>query len=171
MLQAFGFSNARVARDGGELTGFDEWRVLQDLEFTEMVLAIAGDRPVIARKPNYLEDPAFAGQFDENGFYGDAPQRRREIKPPQKPSRRGSLAELKRIRARERAEAAQGRPPTASEVLDGKFDLSGPEFSPPENIPDPFLTPDDDETGNRVDKDKTRKPSTPNADPGDGETP
>ncbi|WPL57041.1 type IV secretory system conjugative DNA transfer family protein [Qipengyuania profunda] len=69
VLQAFGFANARVARDGAELTGYEDWRVLQDLEFPEMVLAIAGDKPVIARKPNYLEDPAFVSQFDDNLFY------------------------------------------------------------------------------------------------------
>ena len=34
-----------------------------------MILQIAGDEPVIARKPNYLSDPAFAGQADPNPFY------------------------------------------------------------------------------------------------------
>ena len=120
VLQAFGFSNARVARDGRELTGYEDWRVLQDLDFHEMVLAIAGDRPVIARKPNYLEDPTFIGQFDENEFYSDAPQRRREMKRPELRPKRGSLAELKRIRARERAAEAKAHGLTASEVLDGK---------------------------------------------------
>lgn len=71
VLQAFGFANAGVARDGAELTGYYDWRVLQDLEAEEMVLAIAGDQPVIARRPNYLFDPAFAGQFDENRFYAE----------------------------------------------------------------------------------------------------
>jgi len=144
VLQAFGFANARVARDGAELTGYEDWRVLQDLEFPEMVLAIAGDKPVIARKPNYLEDPAFVSQFDDNLFYSKTPQDRRETRAPTQPAKRGSLAELKRQRAREKAEAAQGRQPSASEVLDAKFDLSGPEFTPPEDIPDPFAMPDDD---------------------------
>ena len=170
VLQAFGFSNARVARDGGDLTGYEDWRVLQDLESTEMVLAIAGDKPVIARKPNYLQDPAFAGQFDENAFYGDAEQRRREIKPPQKPSRSGSLAELKRIRAKQKAEAAQNHGSTASELLDGKFDLSGPEFSLPENLPDPFAALDDGKASHRVDKSNTRTPSDPDDGAGDSET-
>ena len=69
VLQAFGFANAAVARDGADLTGFSNWRLLQDLEADEMVLAIAGDEAVIARRPNYLTDPAFAGQFDANGFH------------------------------------------------------------------------------------------------------
>jgi type IV secretion system protein VirD4 len=60
-----------VARDGAELTGYHDWRALQDLEAEEMVLAIAGDQPVIARKPNYLFDPAFGGLFDPNGFYAE----------------------------------------------------------------------------------------------------
>lgn len=72
VLQAFGFANASVARDGAQLTGYQDWRVLQDLEAEEMVLAIAGDQPVIARKPNYLFDPAFVGQFDENAFYAES---------------------------------------------------------------------------------------------------
>lgn len=144
VLQAFGFANARVARDGAELTGYEDWRVLQDLEFPEMVLAIAGDKPVIARKPNYLEDPAFANQFDDNLFYSQIPQDLRETRAPIPPEEDGSLSELKRQRARDKAEAAQRRRPSASEVLDAKFDLSGPEFMPPEDIPDPFATPDDD---------------------------
>lgn len=164
VLQAFGFSNARVARDGGELTGYEDWRVLQDLEFSQMVLAIAGDKPVIARKPNYLADPAFAGQFDENGFYSDAPQRSREIRPPERRPRRGSLAELKRIRARERAEAAQKPRPSASEVLDGKFDLSGPEFSPPTDVPDPFAKPDGKDAGGG---DEPKQPGSPGEGSGD----
>ena len=71
VLQAFGFANAGVARDGAELTGYHDWRALQDLEAEEMVLAIAGDQPVIARKPNYLFEPAFGGLFDPNGFYAE----------------------------------------------------------------------------------------------------
>ena len=153
VLQAFGFANARVARDGAELTGYEDWRVLQDLEFPEMVLAIAGDKPVIARKPNYLEDPAFVSQFDDNLFYSKTPQDRRETRAPTQPAKRGSLAELKRQRAREKAEAAQGRQPSASEVLDAKFDLSGPEVTPPEDIPDPFAMPDDDGPHNGTDDD------------------
>ena len=153
VLQAFGFANARVARDGAERTGYEDWRVLQDLEFPEMVLAIAGDKPVIARKPNYLEDPAFVSQFDDNLFYSKTPQDRRETRAPTQPAKRGSLAELKRQRAREKAEAAQGRQPSASEVLDAKFDLSGPEFTPPEDIPDPFAMPDDDGPHNGTDDD------------------
>ena len=69
VLQAFGFANAAVARDGADLTGFSNWRLLQDLEADEMVLAIAGDEAVIARRPNYLTDPAFAGQFDANAYH------------------------------------------------------------------------------------------------------
>lgn len=145
VLQAFGFANARVARDGAELTGYEDWRVLQDLEYPEMVLAIAGDKPVIARKPNYLADPAFTGQFDENLFYSQAPQQRRDTRAAAPPAKRRSLAELKRRRARETAEAAEGRRPSASEVLDMKFDVSGSEFALPEDIPDPFATPDKDD--------------------------
>lgn len=69
VLQAFGFSNANASRDGALLTGFANWRMLQDLEPDEMVLALAGDEAVIAQKPNYLTDPAFVGLFDPNPMY------------------------------------------------------------------------------------------------------
>ena len=138
VLQAFGFANAGVARDGAELTGYHDWRVLQDLEAEEMVLAIAGDQPVIARRPNYLFDPAFAGQFDENAFYA-------EIDPE-------ALADRERwqlfrrysrpVRRREAPFPPDGPNKRASEVLDEKFDLSGDAFRMPGEIRDPFKKDD-----------------------------
>lgn len=151
VLQSFGFANANVARSGAELTGFPDWQALQDLEYEEIVLALAGDRPVIARKPNYLEDPAFTGQFDENAFYSDEPLGDvNEFPRPRIVEPRRSLAELKRIRQKERRASKASEPPeppgerkpSASEVLDGKFDLSGDKFSAPDDIKDPFKKDD-----------------------------
>ncbi|KZY15921.1 hypothetical protein A3726_15705 [Erythrobacter sp. HI0037] len=118
VVQAFGFANASVARDGAELTGYYDWRVLQDLEAEEMVLALAGDQPVIARKPNYLFDPAFAGQFDDNRFYEKVD--------------RETLAERERWRLFRR----YSRPHLSRENTK-KFDLSGPAFSLPDDIGEP----------------------------------
>lgn len=142
VLQSFGFANASVARSGAELTGFSNWRALQDLEYDEMVLALAGDRPVIARKPNYLKDPAFAGQFDENAFYSDAAAKEADHYSFDPPRKRRSLAELKRIRAKEKRQSEVPLPPdhdgrSASDVLREEFDLSGDEFSPPDDIEEP----------------------------------
>lgn len=150
VLQAFGFSNARVARDGGDLTGYEDWRALQDLEFDQMVLAIAGDKPVIARKPNYLEDPAFAGQFDENHFYaepGEEPEMPQEFVVPDS-TRRTMLQSIRDRRTRRKSPLPPRDPDAggmkASDVLDGKYDLSGPAFSVPDDLPDPFSAPDED---------------------------
>ena len=156
VLQAFGFSNARVARDGGELTGYEDWRALQDLEFEDMVLAIAGDRPVIARKPNYLEDPAFAGQFDENLFYSEPEELTAE--PDLSEATRRPVEEFMR---RPKTKRERSWPPVdprnagmkGSDVLDGKIDLSGPEFAAPKDIPDPFKNAGEDEDGSDADGD------------------
>ena len=160
VLQAFGFSNARVARDGGELTGYDDWRALQDLEFPEMVLAIAGDKPVISRKPNYLEDPAFAGQFDENRFYAE-PEELPEEPEISDETRRRAEAFLKQPRTKYEGPWPPVDPRNigikASDVLDGKFDLSGPEFSIPEDIPDPFSSPLEGDEGEEEKKDGAAK--------------
>ena len=151
VLQSFGFANASVARSGSELTGYPDWQALQDLEYEEMVVALAGDRPIIARKPNYLKDPAFTGQFDANGFYSDEPMGEvHEFPRPSIAEPKSSLAELKRARERERcaaqASGAPGSPgiakPKAGEPLDKKFDLSGDRFAAPDDIPNPFKKDD-----------------------------
>lgn len=77
-----------------------------------MVLAIAGDEPVIARKPNYLFDPAFTGQFDPNRFYAKA--------EPVELAERESQSVIRRY--------SRPRRPTASEVLDDNFDFSNNPF-------------------------------------------
>lgn len=41
-------------------------QTIQNLEDDEMLLSVYGDEPVVARKPVYWSDPAFAGQFDPN---------------------------------------------------------------------------------------------------------
>ena len=143
MLQAFGFANASVARAGAELTGYHDWRVLQDLEAEEMVLAIAGDQPVIARRPNYLFDPAFAGQFDDNAYYAEADpsalaerDRWKLFRRYSRPGREGP-ASLRRARDRPGQRAAPDDPTgprkSASKVLD---EPDGP-FHLPDAIPEP----------------------------------
>ena len=121
VLQAFGFANAAVARDGADLTGYHDWRALQDLEAEEMVLSIAGDQPVIARKPNYLFDPAFAGQADENRFYAKS--------DPEKFAIRDNWGRVRRYR----------RPSIrhARDDANGPFDLSGDAFKMPSDIAGP----------------------------------
>lgn len=69
VLQCFGALNQIAARTISELTGFSDGIGVLDLERDEMVLQIAGDQAVVARVPNYLRDPSFAGQFDANPLH------------------------------------------------------------------------------------------------------
>lgn len=84
VLQAFGANTMLAAEGVAQLTGFGDPRTILELEPEEMVLQIAGDEPVLARKPNYLSDPAFAGLADENPFYAAAGP---IAPPPRAPSR------------------------------------------------------------------------------------
>lgn len=70
VVQCFGANNMSAARTMSELVGFGTAGGLLDLKDDEMLLQIAGDEGVYARLPNYRADPAFAGLFDENPFYG-----------------------------------------------------------------------------------------------------
>ena len=69
VLQCFGALNMSAARDMAELTGFGDARAVIDLKADEMILQLAGDEAVVARRPNYLGDPPFADQFDANPYY------------------------------------------------------------------------------------------------------
>lgn len=69
VLQCFGALNMHAARDMSELTGFGDARSVIDLKADEMILQLAGDEAVVARRPNYLADPPFSGQFDANPYY------------------------------------------------------------------------------------------------------
>jgi len=83
--QSFGFTNLSAARSAADLVGFyDALEVLQ-LDVDEMILGIAGDEAVIARKANYLTDPAFRGVYAENPFYKEAGER---VPRPRRPQRR-----------------------------------------------------------------------------------
>lgn len=74
VFQAFGANNMMAARSIAEVVGFgnEMGNELFDLEANEMILQIAGDEAVIARKPNYLTDPVFEGLFDDNPFYDNS---------------------------------------------------------------------------------------------------
>lgn len=69
VIQAFGPNNLNAARDMADLTGFASAEVFLELERSEMLLQIAGDEVVVAKRPNYLTDPIFRGQFDSNPLF------------------------------------------------------------------------------------------------------
>ncbi len=69
VLQCFGALNQIAASGMSALTGFSDGIGVLELQRDEMVLQIAGDQAVVARVPNYLDDPSFAGQFDPNPLH------------------------------------------------------------------------------------------------------
>jgi type IV secretion system protein VirD4 len=87
VVQCFGALNMRAAATMAEITGYREEREVLDLTREEMLLQIAGEEVVVARKPDYLSDPAFKGAFDVNPFHDKA----RAVLPP--PSARIKLFE------------------------------------------------------------------------------
>lgn len=90
VIQTFGARNANAARAMAELVGFPGPRVL-DLDESEMILQIAGDDAVVAKRPTYLTDPAFSGLFDQNPLFDAAldpspvPRMMREYLRPRTP--------------------------------------------------------------------------------------
>ncbi|QND34401.1 type IV secretory system conjugative DNA transfer family protein (plasmid) [Sinorhizobium meliloti] len=69
VVQSFGPNNLNAATDMTRLVGFLSAERFLNLERGEMLLQIAGDEAVIARRPNYLTDPIFKGQFDSNPLF------------------------------------------------------------------------------------------------------
>jgi type IV secretion system protein VirD4 len=69
VLQCFGALNMNAANDMARITGFGTGVDVLNLESHEILLQLAGDEAVVARKPSYLKDLPFAGQFDANPYY------------------------------------------------------------------------------------------------------
>lgn len=68
-VQCFGANTMLAAESMSKLVGFPSPGQLLELEPDEMLLQLSGDVPVIARLPNYREDPVFAGMYDANPLY------------------------------------------------------------------------------------------------------
>lgn len=92
VIQCFGALNLMAAESMAKLTGFGSPEAVLDLEADEMLLQIAGEAAKRARKPDYLTDPAFQGQFDLNPYHDPAqavmpePAPRVTLLPPPGPS-------------------------------------------------------------------------------------
>ena len=68
-VQCFGANTMLAAEAMARLVGYDLPMQLLELEDNEILLQLSGDLPVIARLPNYLSDPVFAGMFDANPYH------------------------------------------------------------------------------------------------------
>lgn len=67
--QYFGITTPYLAEQISRLTLHDDLFEILDLDSDELLLSLAGDRPVIAQLPNYLTDRPFKGQFDPNPYH------------------------------------------------------------------------------------------------------
>jgi type IV secretion system protein VirD4 len=96
VLQTFGPNNMLAAEGMGKLTGFHSPHEILDLDYDELILLVGGDEAVIAQRPSYLDDPAFAGLYDDNPLHETTgeilrprrrrPQRRYQRRPAQAPA-------------------------------------------------------------------------------------
>lgn len=143
--QSFGFTNLTSARAAADIAGFYDALELLRLDADEMILSIAGDEAVIARKPNYLTDPAFDGLYAENPFYRAAaepvPEPRRPQRRYTRPSRSETLgpddagermAEWIRT-LRERAEGAS--PESGPGALSSRATVAAPTTGAGDDVP------------------------------------
>lgn len=73
VVQAFGAPNMSAAASLADLFVLMNPGRILDLEDDEMIVQISGDDAFLARRPNYLTEPAFKGKFDDNPFYAEAP--------------------------------------------------------------------------------------------------
>ena len=101
-VQCFGANTMMAAEAMARLVGYDLPMQLLELEDNEILLQLSGDLPVIARLPNYLSDPVFAGMFDANPYHDPG-------RPVQKP---------KPVRRVFERSAPPPPPASASEVLE-----------------------------------------------------
>jgi len=67
--QYFGITTPYLAEQIARLTLHEDLFEILDLDRDEMLLSLAGQRPVIAQLPNYLIDTPFKNQFDPNPYH------------------------------------------------------------------------------------------------------
>ena len=67
--QVFGITTMHLAAQVEAMNEVHTAEQLMAMGRQQQQLAIAGALPVLARRPDYLRDPVFAGQFDPNPFY------------------------------------------------------------------------------------------------------
>ncbi len=65
VLQVFGITNHGMARDWAELLG-QSVRQMNQLGRENTALLMPGQGSLVCRRPDYLQDEAFAGLFDAN---------------------------------------------------------------------------------------------------------
>lgn len=69
VVQCFGANTMLAAQSMSELVGYRDPLAVLQLPPDEMLLQIAGDEAVVAKVPNYRDDPAFGAAFDINPYH------------------------------------------------------------------------------------------------------
>lgn len=69
VVQAFGTTRAAAADPIAEVIGNISGNKLMNLDRTQQMLSVVGQRPHTAVLCNYLQDPLFRGRFDENPLH------------------------------------------------------------------------------------------------------
>lgn len=72
-MQVFGVPNQFAASELAQVLGDFSDEALRCMDPANLVLQISGKRGVMARRPDYLLDPAFAGLFDPHPMLGGKP--------------------------------------------------------------------------------------------------
>lgn len=67
--QFFGATTSMAAQAVANVSGYGPREAVLELEPDELILNVAGDQPVIVRRPNYLSDPPFENLYSRNPFY------------------------------------------------------------------------------------------------------
>lgn len=99
VVQAFGAPNMHAAADISDLFHLPDPQRVLDLNTDEMLVQMAGRDVFVARRPNYLADPAFAGRYAPNPFYA-------AVAPPKvTPVQRKEPVKLRESLPTERTEA------------------------------------------------------------------
>ncbi len=76
VLQTFGLNSNLVARDMADLLGGISPSALRRMPTDHQVAVMPGTETLVSRRPDYLNDPLFAGRFDPNPlFEGQRPGR------------------------------------------------------------------------------------------------
>ncbi|MEP6342237.1 MAG: type IV secretory system conjugative DNA transfer family protein [Maricaulaceae bacterium] len=81
VVQAFGAPNMSAAKSISDLFLLMRPEGVLDMGPEEMIVQTRGDDAFIARRPNYLTDPAFEGKYESNPLYHFAPVKEEEKRP------------------------------------------------------------------------------------------
>jgi type IV secretion system protein VirD4 len=85
VFQLFGVANHLMAKESSELIGDIDADQLRGLSKDRQIVAMSGEKALSCRLPDYLEDTAFKGLWDQNPMF----ETEQDAPPKRKPARKG----------------------------------------------------------------------------------